>query len=81
MSHGGDFFLPVFSRLSLLLEIVEQDLAANLVCVGVGLNDVFRVGRADHVVVEIKSDLVCLFWLQLRAVVKGANETTPIFFY
>lgn len=60
--------------LALLNEPVKQNLAANLVGVGVGLDPVAGVGRTDHVVVEVEPDLISLLFAQLRGIVDGSDK-------
>jgi hypothetical protein len=66
--------LPVFRRVPLLSEIVEEEVATGLVSVRVGIHAVERVGRANHVVVEVEPDLVLLLLRQLRDIVDGSDE-------
>lgn len=43
------------------MEVVEEDLGADLVALVVGVDGVVRVGRSNHVVVEVELDSVGFF--------------------
>ena len=64
----------VLSRVALLGEVVEEELATGLVGVGVGVDGVGGSDGADHVVVVVELDGVGLSLGELSAVVVGADE-------
>ena len=57
--------LPVFCGLALLREVVEEDGTADFVAIVISIDDILWSGAADHVVVEVESNLVSLLWCQL----------------
>lgn len=57
------------SRLALALEVVKEGLGTNFVSFVVSVNSIVRVRRANHVVVEVESDLVSFLFRKLLSVV------------
>jgi hypothetical protein len=71
------YSLPLW-LLALLAQPVGQDISTNPVGIGGGLNPVLGLGRTNHVVVEVESDLVGIGLRELLSIVERSDETAPV---
>lgn len=71
-------YSPILNILAFGLQIVEENIATSLVGVGISIDSVDGLLRANHVVIEVKADCVCFVFGEMLAIVERANQTDSI---